>query len=862
MTSILEYSLSNGFIHHWLVAGPQVLTLPAPGDLTQNISDANLHQHFASPLSDIVLPAVDLAPITAELPSIKWRYYHCREDHFIELSNFYSSTCFLRSWAAVQVESPTPQEVKLQLASVNPIQIWLNGQLVLEQGLTERGKLHRTIFSVNLLAGKNDLLVHFTAVGRRGTPHRFALQFINEDSEQLKLLIPTEIEPEFLGKRIHLEKVIEQAYIEKYVYGQFIGDRYNKNEPIPLKFLPGVESPDEFIFRLQDLQENIFQQGIRGSNKGLEHQMARDFPLRNGPHQLALFPIEKDYYIDKIRFDRRELFHIVRTAYSTQPYGTYAERRKQALDDAAERRNESVYCEIAKAHLGKWADLKKEYVHKALTRVQQQQEGSVRDLLGLLGLALRYRRSKYFSKETFTTIRAASLAYCYTSENPGNDYIDFTSESRQLLFLTCEILAGYLSPKQTFSQSGKPGAWHVQRSEEMVIKWLQQRGQYGFQEWDSPDSLEEILAALAHLVDLSPSETLVEIASVMMDKIFFYLALNSFQGVYGSACANGDASSLLSARLEDTSGISRLMLGMGNFNESILGTVSLAGCRHYTLPELISQIAVDPAAAIWSRQSHADPEATTVKWVNKSTYKTSDYVLSSAQDYHPGEPGNLEHLWQATLGADAIVYTNHPATMNELAGLPANHELGANLWSGNGVLPRVAQWGDVLFAIYQLPMDDWLGFTHAYFPARTFDEFYFQDNWAFARKGNGFLALTAVRGLEFITCGQTAYRELRSYGNQNIWICHMGQALLDGEFKQFQEKILGLPLHFDPSAIHLISLRGEQLSFGWSTPLLVNQQEQPLSGFKHIESPYCVVDFPAEQMDIIYKDKGIRLKFN
>ena len=58
--------------------------------------------------------------------------------------------------------------------------------------------------------------------------------------------------------------------------------------------------------------------------------------------------------------------------------------------------------------------------------------------------------------------------------------------------------------------------------------------------------------------------------------------------------------------------------------------------------------------------------------------------------------------------------------------------------------------------------DDWLGFTHAYFPARVFDEHAFQGGWAFARTGDGYLALTAARGFEFITTGPTAYRELRS----------------------------------------------------------------------------------------------------
>ena len=63
-----------------------------------------------------------------------------------------------------------------------------------------------------------------------------------------------------------------------------------------------------------------------------------------------------------------------------------------------------------------------------------------------------------------------------------------------------------------------------------------------------------------------------------------------------------------------------------------------------------------------------------------------------------------------------------------------------NFWHGNYVLPRVAQWKDVLVAIHKLPEDDWMGFTHAYFPVYAFDEYALRERrerpqWAFAQKG-------------------------------------------------------------------------------------------------------------------------------
>jgi hypothetical protein len=298
------------------------------------------------------------------------------------------------------------------------------------------------------------------------------------------------------------------------------------------------------------------------------------------------------------------------------------------------------------------------------------------------------------------------------------------------------------------------------------------------------------------------------------------------------------------------------MWGMGNYNENVMGTVSLACCRQYEIPDILYKIGTESPAAFWNREHHEwrqNPSDTSA--VNKVSYRTQDYMLSSAQDYRPGKDGHQEHIWQATLGPDAIVYVNHPTCMSE------DDSRKPNLWTGNGILPRVAQWGDVLIAIYKIPQDDWLGFTHAYFPAVTFDEYRLQGKWAFARKGDGYLALFADKGLELIRNGQTAFRELRSFGTENIWICHMGQKILDGSFDDFQGKVLSMNIHFDNMCVSLNSLRGDGLSFGWDNAFVVNNQEQALTGFKHYENDHCVADFPAAQMDIVYMEEGLRLKF-
>jgi hypothetical protein len=379
----------------------------------------------------------------------------------------------------------------------------------------------------------------------------------------------------------------------------------------------------------------------------------------------------------------------------------------------------------------------------------------------------------------------------------------------------------------------------------LALEWLRARGTTGFTEWDSNCYFEEDLLALSHLHDLAEADEVRELAAIVMDKMLFTIAVNSYKGVFGSTHGRTYAPLIKGGQLEATSPITRLLWGMGVWNAHIRGVVALA-CSEYELPPMIAGIATDPSE-MWHREQHPG--------VNKVTYRTADYMLCSAQDYHPGEKGYQQHIWQATLGPDAVVFGSHP---------PCISEEGAhrpNFWHGNYVLPRVAQWKDVLIAIYNLPEDDWLGFTHAYFPVYAFDEYVMREGWAFARKGSGYLALTAAQGLELVRRGPSAYRELRSYGRENTWLCHMGQESADGTFSAFQDKVLGLEATLAGLGARCETLRGESVALGWEGPFRVGDEEKPLAGYKHYDGPFCTVDLPASQMDIQYGEYIVRLHF-
>jgi hypothetical protein len=294
-----------------------------------------------------------------------------------------------------------------------------------------------------------------------------------------------------------------------------------------------------------------------------------------------------------------------------------------------------------------------------------------------------------------------------------------------------------------------------------------------------------------------------------------------------------------------------MLWGVGVFNHHIYGTIGLA-LSDYEYPSFYYELATNIPEESLLLEHHAVPSS---HEINLVTYKTPDYMLSSAQDFQPGERGKAEHLWQATFGPEAVVFVNHPGCSSE----ESAYQPG--FWLGNGSLPRIAQWKDTLISVHQIPENDLMGFTHAYFPLPAFDDFYFTDQWSFLQKGNGYLALLAANGLKFIRQGPNAYREMRSPGLQNVWVCQLGRLAIDGSFADFRNKVLKIPLTWQSADVRFTSLRGDEISFGWHDPLKINGVEQSLKFTKHIVGPFGQAEFPATQMEINVGDFAMRLSF-
>jgi len=256
---------------------------------------------------------------------------------------------------------------------------------------------------------------------------------------------------------------------------------------------------------------------------------------------------------------------------------------------------------------------------------------------------------------------------------------------------------------------------------------------------------------------------------------------------------------------------------------------------------------------------------------NIYTYRTPDYMLSTVQDYRPGYGGDQQHIWQATLGPDAVCFTTHPVQRSD--GTP-------DYWTGSGTLPRVAQIKNVVIAVYHISktpglyLTNNLFYTHAWLANDQFDDLIEHDNWIFARKDGGYLGLCSQQAYfwneisplrrgensnDSKTSGNPEYwwlnfedagREIIAEGTNNIWICELGCQKDDGSFSQFVKKISQAEIRFKGLSVRYRSPSQGWLEFGWTGPFKKSGQVVPLENYPRYNNPYCQAAFLAAKIVI------------
>lgn len=251
-----------------------------------------------------------------------------------------------------------------------------------------------------------------------------------------------------------------------------------------------------------------------------------------------------------------------------------------------------------------------------------------------------------------------------------------------------------------------------------------------------------------------------------------------------------------------------------------------------------------------------DVDKTAMTEVNIETVRTPDYMLSCAQDYRPGKPGYQQHPWQATLGLDAVVFTNHPGALDESGASRPNY------WAGDSLLPRVAQHGNVLICLHRAPAADPFPFSHAYLPRSAFDEVLERGNWLLARRAEGYVALYSQHSTRRPAHGPHVDYEVLVDAPENVWLCEMGNRRQWGSFGGFVQAIVGSDVRCQGTEVAYTSPSQGNVQFGWQGPLRVRGADVALRGYQRFDNPYCQSAFTEPLMTIRRAGESHTLDFS
>lgn len=254
--------------------------------------------------------------------------------------------------------------------------------------------------------------------------------------------------------------------------------------------------------------------------------------------------------------------------------------------------------------------------------------------------------------------------------------------------------------------------------------------------------------------------------------------------------------------------------------------------------------------------------------VNIYTYRTPDYMLSTAQDWRKGFGGDQQSIWQATLGTDAVSFTTHPAS-KERSGLTPNY------WTGYGTLPRSVQVKNVVVSLFHIDTSPAIYvtnnefYTHAYLPRAKFDEIMKEGGWFFARKDNGYLALwSSDPEADWIANDNPKEQHRGDYdiiaqGIKSVWIVELGRAEDDGDFASFKQAILDANLSVDVDALSVTYQSPAQgdIVMNWDDPVTNNGGEVLTRDFPRYDSLYGRAEFPADKVKFSLGDEYLELDF-
>ena len=430
----------------------------------------------------------------------------------------------------------------------------------------------------------------------------------------------------------------------------------------------------------------------------------------------------------------------------------------------------------------------------------------------------------------------------------------YCTENHQILFHITGYLAGQYWRDRTFANSGLTGEQQMARALPRIRSWILRRLAGGFSEWDSNAYLTMDIFSMLALVEFAESPRLREMATALLHKAFFMIASQSFRGAHGSTHGRCYVDGL-NRRAPKFVQLQRIAWGWVSSRRDPRHRL-LSMARRYRVPEVLQRIGADVECTdtmlpVRTRRTAPNSICTAARGMCGRSPPHAGFHAVGGGRSPPGAMG-CRSIYGRPRWAGSGRITNY-------LGMCSFTGSAAQLLAGSVRLPRVGIAENTVLCLYKVDPNIGLGFTHAYFPAAHFDEWRIDGQWAFARVGEGYVALWGDGDLRLMTRGQHAMQELRSGGAGEAWLCTVGRAAIDGDFEAFCRAVGQNAPVVQGGGLRWATPAGKALTFGWGGPLTVGGQPVDWSAFPHYANAYTNTPLGAEIMEIAHGGETLRL---
>jgi hypothetical protein len=762
------------------------------------------------------------APGTAQLDSDIWTRIHTGHDGYADWSHFSYTPEYRHSLMATQLEVDQPEWRNIVIESQGPVQVWLNGELVLSTELF--GYMQPLSHTINTLlpSGISTLIISQWQISLREVRHTVRVRV---GGLPVRVVIPCKGADEYASEIA--ERELENIALERWA---------RTTDTVEFKGSPGLRVRIKESKSQGDGIPITFKNG-KAKVKVSDIRKAAKIAQKNSQEidgDVTATMLDTGEIFLELRIDspNTPVFRTFRTAYvpervrTSVPKSAPAVWRSEVIDHVADSYASSARA-LARLDKDSKYVVTAEDLKPAISMITSRADCADFEAVGLVHILNKFPE-KQWQKGLREEVKSVLLGFKYWIEQPGLDAMCYFTENHQFVWHTAEHLIGDYFSNEKFTNAQLDGAEHSKHGRDMALDWLKLKLEGGFSEYDSNAYLAIDTLALVSLIEFSPDKQIRQYSEALLDKLMFSLASNSWRGVHGAAHGRSYTTTLRSSRFEETAPIMWALWGMGALNLAVLPVAALITSKKYVLPPMIIKVA-HSLNKIWhGRQVYRGKYRFTSDLLDRPyasdlhVWRTNDGMLSSVQDYRAGLPGLQEHVWGATLSTEVQVFASYPAAFSHAT------SVRPNAWAGHLVLPRIRQYKNVILAIYALNEQLYPNFTHLWFPTPWMDEFVKKGSWIAGRVGNGYIAVATPGGFSPVKTGDTAHQEWIPNSRGALYISVLGDKKQNKDFKSFVRKLT--EPNFDEKELSISWKYKHRFEMSWKGPFHVDGVSEQLEG--------------------------------